>query len=48
MVEMGRLCEEGYQQAGGGWRELAEDRGKRRTFVFKAGQKIGVIGPQPS
>jgi len=31
----------------GEWRELAEDRWRWRSFVVKAGQKFGAIGPQP-
>ena len=31
----------------GEWRELSEDRGKRRSIVVKAGQKLGTIGPHP-
>ena len=29
------------------WRELAEDRGRWRSIVVKAGQKRGAIGPHP-
>ena len=31
----------------GEWRELAEDRGRWRSIVVKAGQKLGAIGPHP-
>ena len=29
----------------GEWRELAEDRGKWKSIIVKAGQKLGAIGP---
>ena len=28
-------------------RELAEDRGKLRSIMAEAGQKLGAIGPHP-
>ena len=31
----------------GEWRELAEDRGRWRSIVVKAGQKLGAIGHHP-
>ena len=31
----------------GEWRELAEDRGKWRSIMAEAGQKLGAIGPHP-
>ena len=30
----------------GEWRELAEDRGRWRSIVVKAGHKLGAIRPQ--
>ena len=29
------------------WRELSEDRGRWRSIVVKAGQKLCAIGPHP-
>ena len=39
VVEMVELCEEGYQYVGvvGEWRWLAEDRGRQRSVMVKAG-----------
>ena len=49
MVNMGGLCEEGHQSGGGGWRveRVGEDRGKWKSIVVKAGQKLGTIEPSP-
>ena len=45
MVEMGGCVRRDIHKVGvvGEWRELAEDRGRWRSIVVKAGKNIGAI-----